>query len=319
MDTHTEAMRPRDRKYATDLITFYHPDAYGLTTEQFRELGVQDPRRLWMRILDQVALAGLSAFEMTFPPADWSSAIRAFGSAAAFKEELDARGLSVFSGFHVPDWSKDATTIVRESRPYIEFLKEAGSEIIVVGPPHRSTLGSEPPSFADLDRMKQVADVLNLLGHFALSQGVRVAVHTEAHTVCYLKRDIELLMLLTDPDYVWLCPDSSHISLGGGQAARVVEPFQARILISHWKDATGPVPRDMEIDANIFRAHEPYMANIGEGVVDWPAWAAVMAKTPHADVILVELDRVPRPVEAMHAAIAFLDPLLDERRDAATF
>lgn len=300
-----------ERRYAVDLITFYEPASWGVTTEaELRRIGLDDARPVWDRILDQLGLAGLDGFEMTFPPADWTSALRAFGSAEGFRAELESRRLTMLSGFYSIDWSQSVEAIVEAAKPYLEFLQGVGCTVLVAGPPFRSTLGSQPPAFADFDSAKHVADTMNRLGHLAMGHGVRVALHTEAQTTFYLPRDIELHMMLTDPDYVWFCPDAAHLTLGGSSAAEIAERFRDRILISHWKDATGAMPRDIPIDDQVFIEHGKYMATTGSGVVDWARWSAVMATTPTSDWVLIELDMVPDPVTEVRRATRFVQDLL---------
>jgi sugar phosphate isomerase/epimerase len=96
-------------RLGVDLITFYHPQFWNVESyENILELADKDPLAVWTRILDSVAEAGVSRIEMTFPPADWHSAIAAYGSAKQFGNELARRGLGLKSGFHLGlDWTTD--------------------------------------------------------------------------------------------------------------------------------------------------------------------------------------------------------------------
>lgn len=93
-------MTPPTRCFATDVITFYHPDFWGLdSADALRDWAFADPQAFWLRVMDASAEAGITGLELTFAPGDIDSALRAFGSAAAFRRELAARGLSVVSAF----------------------------------------------------------------------------------------------------------------------------------------------------------------------------------------------------------------------------
>jgi sugar phosphate isomerase/epimerase len=302
-------------QYGVDLITFYHPTFWGLSSdEEFQALRHSKPERVWSTIFSALAEAGISHIEMTFPPADFTSAIGVFGSAAAFGSELSARGLSLKSGFaglEVPVGS-DPARAADDITPYAEFLATAGADTLVIGPPMRTTIGAKPPIFADLAYASRVADALHHIGARTRELGVKTALHTEAHSIFYTPRDISLMMNLTDPDYVFFCPDTAHITLGGGKPADVVAPWISRVVIAHWKDAIGPMPAEAPIDAGIHTAHREYMCTMGEGIVDWPSWITAMEATGHSDVTLLELDASPDPVTEMITARNFVEALRNE-------
>src|SRR5690606_1270244 len=63
--------------FGVDLITFYHPHFWGgvQTHDEVVEIGRADPAAMWDRILGGLVEAGITDLEMTFPPADWRSAL----------------------------------------------------------------------------------------------------------------------------------------------------------------------------------------------------------------------------------------------------
>lgn len=90
-------MTPR---FATDVVTFYHPDFWGLTSaDAVRDWASANPEDFWDRVMEALTEAGVTGIELTFAPGDIESALRAFGSAPAFRRELAGRGLSVVSAF----------------------------------------------------------------------------------------------------------------------------------------------------------------------------------------------------------------------------
>lgn len=296
-------------EYGVDLITFYHPSFWGVGSyDDIMELRRKDPAAIWIRIFDALAEAGVSAIELTFPPADMSSAIEAFGSVAGFRAELDRRGLHVKSGFHMAfGWAPgaDVPAEVDKAVEYAEFLAAAGGDTLVAGPPMRASRDAVPPRFIDLAYAEAVARVAHAVGDATLRAGVRTALHTEAHSAFCTRRDVDLLLTLTDPEYVFFCPDTAHITLAGGEPVETVTPHRGRVVIAHWKDAIGPMPDGLPIDASIHEQHQKYMCPLGRGVVDWPAWAALYERTAGRGVRLLELDAVADPVTEMKNAKAF--------------
>ncbi|MBW8798085.1 MAG: TIM barrel protein [Streptomyces sp.] len=301
-------MTPR---FATDIITFYHPDFWGLdSADAVRDRALTHPVAFWERVMDALAESGVTGIELTFAPGDIGSALRAFGSPSAFRHELAARGLSVVSAFiagsDAPDWRDDGSlpTIVADAERRAAFLAEAGAGLLVTGLPMRRTFGTRPPFFVDAAYMNRMADVAHAVGEAVARHGVRLALHTESNSTLWYERDIDLFMALTDPQYVWLCPDSCHIALGGGDPVAVARRHAPRIALAHWKDAVGPLDEHLTIDETVYARQQPYMTELGKGVVDWRGWAAAMSRTPGADTVLIELDMAPDPVAALRAGTA---------------
>ncbi|MFF4117471.1 sugar phosphate isomerase/epimerase family protein [Streptomyces sp. NPDC001714] len=301
-------MTPR---FATDIITFYHPDFWGLgSADAVRDRALADPVAFWERVMDAMAESGVTGIELTFAPGDIGSVLRAFGSASAFRRELSDRGLSLVSAFvadsDAPGWRDDGSlpAIVADAERRAAFLAEAGADLLVAGLPMRQTFGARPPFFVDADYMKRMADVAHAVGEAVTRHGVKLALHTESNSTLWYERDIDLFMALTDPQYVWLCPDSCHIALGGGDPVAVARRHAPRIALAHWKDAAGPIDTHLTIDETVYAQQQRYMTELGTGIVDWPGWAEAMSRTPGADTVLIELDEAPDPVAALRTGTA---------------
>ncbi|MEU6200702.1 sugar phosphate isomerase/epimerase [Streptomyces sp. NPDC047061] len=308
-------MTPR---FATDVITFYHPDFWGLDSDDaVRDRALADPVAFWERVMDAMAESGVTGLELTFAPGDIGSVLRAFGSASAFRRELTSRGLSLVSTFiadsDAPSWQDAGSlpAIVADAERRAAFLAEAGADLLVAGLPMRRTFGTRPPLFVDAAYMNRMAGVAHAVGEAVARHGVRLALHTESNSTLWYERDIDLFMALTDPQYVWLCPDSCHIALGGGDPVAVARRHAPRIALAHWKDAVGPIDTHLTIDETVYARQQPYMTELGQGIVDWPGWAAAMSRTPGAGTVLVELDMAPDPVTALRAGTAVARASLD--------
>ncbi|WP_405995754.1 sugar phosphate isomerase/epimerase family protein [Streptomyces sp. NBC_00986] len=307
-------MTPR---FATDVVTFYHPHFWDLpSADAVRAWALVHPEHFWERIMDALDEAGVTGIELTFAPGDIESALRAFGSAQAFRRELVSRGLAVVSAFVAgedsPDWldPDNLPAIVADAERRAAFLVDVGAELLVTGLPMRTTFGTRPPLFVDAPYMTRMADIAHAVGEAVSRQGVRLAVHTESNSTLWYERDIDLFMAFTDPRYVWLCPDSCHIALGGGDPVAVARRHAQRVALAHWKDAVRPIDVELTIDETVFAQQQPYMAELGSGIVDWKGWADVMSRTPGADTVLIELDEAADPVAALLAGRAVASSVL---------
>ena len=307
-------MTPR---FATDVVTFYHPDFWDLpSADAVRAWALVHPEQFWERVMDALDEAGVTGIELTFAPGDIESALRAFGSAQGFRRELVGRGLAVVSAFVAgedsPDWldPDNLPAIVADAERRAAFLVDVGAELLVTGLPMRTTFGTRPPLFVDAPYMTRMADIAHAVGEAVSRQGVRLAVHTESNSTLWYERDIDLFMAFTDPRYVWLCPDSCHIALGGGDPVAVARRHAQRVALAHWKDAVRPIDVELTIDETVFAQQQPYMAELGSGIVDWKGWADVMSRTPGADTVLIELDEAADPVAALLAGRAVASSVL---------
>ena len=289
---------------ATDIITFYHPAFWGLRTfDEVLAQGAAHPEAFWRKVLQALVDAGIEGVELTFGPGSIENATKAFGSAAAFKSVLDGHGLKVVSAFVAdgPRWdgSADAAAIVADAERRAAFLSELGAAFLVAGLPMRKTFGTQPPVFIDARYMERMADIAHAVGEAISAQNIKLVVHTESNSTLWYERDIDLFMSFTDPRYVGLCPDSCHIILGGGDPVRVAQRYDQRIALAHWKDALGPIDRHLVIDATIFDEQQRFMADFGQGIVDWAGWAAAMDRTPGRGIALFELDVATDPIAAL--------------------
>lgn len=316
--TQSDTTAPADTRFGVDLGTFMDPTYWGVGDyDELVRRSKADPLWFWERTLDDVAKAGITAIELTFAPADYRSAVAAYGSTEGFRQALAARGLEVISGyFNTLENTEDPTDpraqhrILDDAEAYAEFLAATGGEHLVVGLPMRKTRGQRPASFVDLASATVIADIANRVGEVTLAHGVQTALHTESHSVLWTARDIDLFMLLTDPMYVALCPDTGHIALAGADPVHIVDRHRERLVIAHWKDAIGAVPPGMTIDSTIFVRQAEYFRRPGAGVVDWFGWSRLLREVSYGGCTLLELDAAANPVDEMTNARQFISNVL---------
>jgi sugar phosphate isomerase/epimerase len=302
----------RNIKFGTDLVTFYAPSFWGGTggldeiTSSMSGSG-WDPLRFWERVLDGSREAGLDGIEITFPPGDWHNALEAYGSAQGFATALQERELELGSGYlgttvlkegrHV-DYADPADhgLILEMTDGYAEFLHTCGAEVMVASLPLRRSRDAEPPLFVDLEVAERIAGLLNHMGATALKRGVKVAIHPESFSMFRNSRDVDLFMMLTDPTYVFLCPDTAQFTVAGSDPVSIVQRHQDRVVITHWKDAVGPAPPDVHIDDTIYARQIQWFAPVGQGVVNWPAWMRLLRDMRYRGWAQFELDATPDPI-----------------------
>ena len=292
-----------------DLITYYHPEFWSVESfDQLQKQVAEDPRPFWDRVFGEVEAVGIGGIEVTFGPGSWQNAAQAYGSADQVAKVAGEHGLRIVSAFfsaferlgHVPS-PEEERVIIEQALETARFLRECGGEILVLGLPMRSSYRDDPRPFG-LEEAGPLADALNRVGQATLKDGVRVALHSEHSSLFCSARDIDLLLLLTDPEYVGFCPDSAHLVLAGGDPVAIVSRHVDRVLITHWKDATGPYSPDLPIDEEIHTRHDPFFCRVGAGVVDWQAWATLFKESEFAGCHILEIDSVQDPAHEISEA-----------------
>lgn len=303
---------------AADLVTFFHPKFWGVEShDSIFDLAQNTPDVFWLKMLDTVAAAGLTGIEPTFSPFNWQHALKTFGSVEAFSGAMAERGLTLASGFfadleHGSDIADPAVRrrVLDLATRYAEVIAACGGDAMVIGLPMRRTRDADEPLFVDLAYAQRLAGVLNELGALTLRHGVRLALHTEAHSVFCTSRDVDLFMLLTDPLYVGFCPDAAHLLGSGADPVTVTTRHIDRLVVAHWKDATGVMPFDIPIDAGIHESHQQYFCRLGAGRVDWPAWARMYRDHKISGWAVLELDAAADPLSEMIASRQFVETTL---------
>ncbi|MGB9112342.1 MAG: sugar phosphate isomerase/epimerase [Acidimicrobiales bacterium] len=301
-------------RFGVDLITFYHPSFWGeKNPEGFEKQALAEPNCFWDRIVESVTTAGIEGVELTFPPGDWATAVKTYGSSSEFAKFLMTSGISVISGFfsgfeYAVDLFSDQTErqVIKDAKRYAEFLAGAGADVIVAGMPMRKLGNPERPAFVDLDYAQKLAALINRVGAATLSEGVRLALHPEVGSVFCARRDIDLFLLLTDAAYVDFCPDTAHIFLGGASPVDVLRDHYERITIAHWKDAVGRWPSGDDVNERRFELEADYFRRVGTGDVDWTGWANGLERAGFEGWAILELDAAPNPIEDMTAAREFV-------------
>lgn len=299
-------------KFATDLVTFYGSSFWGGSggMDTLRNLftsGGWEPERFWERILDSCKAAGLDGIEITFAPGDWQSALLAYGTPQGFAAAVRQRRLEVCSGYlsnRIPGTERyanigdqaDHAQLVEMVSAYAEFLQACGASVMVASLPERKSRDADPPLFVDLKRAELIAGALNQMGAAAMRHGVRLALHPEAFSMLRNSRDADLFMLLTDPTYVFLCPDTAQFTVAGSDPVAIVNRHRERVVLTHWKDAVGPAPADTMIDETIYDRQIQWFAAVGTGVVDWPAWMRLLRDMRYTGWAVFELDAARDPV-----------------------
>lgn len=166
-----------------------------------------------------------------------------------------------------------------------EFLSRFGCQHFKIN------MGRRPPGGSSDDDLKALANSLNELGRQTAELGIKLAPHPHIWGPVERPHEIDRIMELTDPAYVWLLPDTAHITLGGGDPVQIIDRYYERIAGIHWKDTDGmyrgfdgPTPtQEMHAEKILYK-------DLGSGGVDLKAIWDMLQERGSNHWITVDLD-----------------------------
>ena len=177
----------------------------------------------------------------------------------------------------------------------------------------KMNMGSRPPGYDTNDeQIKRCADAMNRIGKETIKFGIKLAPHPHVNSLVQNQQEVDLLMKETDPSYVWLTADLSHLVLGGLVPMEVLTTYWSRIVAIHYKGAPTrlkgsrvvAVPRTGE-DAGghgWFRS----MSGPDSGGVDFPAVQKYLIEKNYSGWVTLDYDASMIPkgstMEALLAA-----------------
>lgn len=194
----------------------------------------------------------------------------------SFRDLLAEKKLSVTGNYFGRKFYDPAQkdTIISDFKQTMENLSFYNSKTVVIGPPGRAQ--------GDINEMiKGTAPVLNELGKIAKDAGLQICLHPHVNTIVETPDEIDLIMELTDPDYVLMAPDTGHIQLGGGNVVDIVRKYKNRLGYFHLKDTTGVFKRP---------SFGPNLRELGKGEVDFPGVMEVLKEVNYQGWLNVEQD-----------------------------
>ena len=168
-----------------------------------------------------------------------------------------------------------------------KLASEFGASRLVVGGGAKRARGEQPDDMAKLGRaLDQVVEI-------AASFGLDCTYHPHLGTIVEGPDALERLMGLST---IKFCPDTAHLTAGGGNPVELIEKYAARLAHVHLKDykyATGD------------------FLPLGQGDIDFPGVIAAVRSAGYDSWLMVELDSYDgNPTDAAVISKRYLDDIL---------
>ena len=219
---------------------------------------------------------------------------------AALAAVLGRHDLALVSGWYGAELRRRSVEEeIAAMRPHFELLKALGCRVMVFAETSGTVQGKRDVPVAERPLMSEAEwpvflERLGRLGAWMAEQGVAIAFHHHMGTVIEKAHEIDRLLEGT-PASVGLLLDTGHLYFAGEDPARVAERWAGRINHVHAKD----VRPDMLARAR--RGRWSFLDAVvggvfsvpGDGVVDFPAALAPVAKAGYAGWLIVEAEQDP--------------------------
>jgi inosose dehydratase len=230
----------RERKIAGAPISWGVCEVPGWGTQMSPERVLADAQRLGLRAIE--------AGPPGFLPSDGHQAARV----------LDAHGLHCIGGFvtavlHDRGRRDDELASVERQAAW---LHDAGAEMLVLAAATGRD-GYEGRTELTDDEWASLFETLPLIEALATPKRLTVVVHPHVGTVIERPADIERLLARS---HAWLCLDTGHAFVGGGDPAAIARAAGRRVRHVHLKDA------DATLSASVRDGRLSYAAAVQQGL-----------------------------------------------------
>ncbi len=219
---------------------------------------------------------------------------------AALAEVLGRHGLALVSGWYGAELRhRSVEDEIAAMRPHFDLLRAMGCRVMVFAETSGTVQGRRDVPVAERPLMSEAEwpvflERLGRLGTWMAGQGVAIAFHHHMGTVIEKAHEIDRLLEGT-PASVGLLLDTGHLHFAGEDPARVAARWAGRVNHVHAKD----VRPDMLARAR--RERWSFLDAVvggvftvpGDGVVDFPAALAPVAKAGYAGWLIVEAEQDP--------------------------
>jgi inosose dehydratase len=151
-------------------------------------------------------------------------------------------------------------------------------------------MGARPAGGPSDEQLKRLADTLNRLGAETIKMGVRLSPHPHIWGPLEREKEMRRVMDLTDPKYVWLCADTGHLTLGGGDAVQIISDYFPRLSEIHLKDTYAKYRGNTQTPTQAQHAIASVYHNLGGGGVDFQGVFKVLRDRRFKGWVIFDVD-----------------------------
>ena len=163
-----------------------------------------------------------------------------------------------------------------------------------------------PENATPTEELKRLAHLLSELGRVALTEGVRLCFHNHAGSTVETRDEIDRLFAHADRSVLFQGADLGHLAWAGEDIVRFTKDYADSIKTLHIKDINPEVRAEgiaQKWDYMTFN-RKGIFAELGEGMVDFPALFGVLKSVGFEGWIVVETDVTTKATPLASATIS---------------
>ena len=151
-------------------------------------------------------------------------------------------------------------------------------------------MGARPAGGPSEEQLKRLADTLNRLGEQTIAMGVKLSPHPHIWGPIEREKEMRFVMDHTDPKAVWLCADTGHLTLGGGDAVQIISDYFPRLSEIHLKDTYAKYRGNTETPTQEQHKVASVYHNLGGGGVDFQGVFKVLRDKHFKGWVIFDVD-----------------------------
>lgn len=277
------------------------------TEDDMPEMGAGNS---FLQTISEIALSGYTGTEIgcQFPR-----------DPAILNKEFGRRGLSAVTAWistylnEMPMWQS-----IRIFTDHMLFLKSIGAPVINVSDQsfsiqHQWNTPLANKKVLNDEEWQVLADGLNTLGKIAYENGMKVVFHHHMTTTVQTTEEIDRLMEMTDPKYVYLVYDTGHLTFSGEDPIAVLKKHGKRVGHVHLKNVRKPAMEKCHAESKSFLRSIPEgvftVPGDPEGCVDFDEVLKILGEFDYEGWLVVEAEQDPdkaNPLDYANMARAYL-------------
>ncbi|KRE36482.1 sugar phosphate isomerase/epimerase family protein [Paenibacillus sp. Soil724D2] len=203
----------------------------------------------------------------------------------ALFEQHDLVLSALYGGGRFSDPMQFNETVAYNTR-VAKFAALNGSDRIVLGPRGPRTAGG-----TTLEELKIAARAMNESAKRCYDLGVKACVHPHLHTELQNENELDAIMEMTDPNFVFFCPDTAHLTKAGMDPVTVMRRYKDRIAYMHIKDVTPDDPDRSKFPVLTGDEALPIFCELGLGTIDFPAVVRLLEEIHYDGWMTIEIDQ----------------------------
>ena len=181
-------------------------------------------------------------------------------------------------------FTNDAQDDYEKAVRCIDFMKKTGARYMNI----QCVMWKDAPLERPFNRdaVLDYAKRCNQIGEMCTKNDIKLCMHPHACTNIYTEEEIDLFLENTDPNFVYLCLDTAHVTLAGMDVIKEIEKVGKRIGYMHLKDLDPDVTVNPEWPLKRF-------CPLGYGIVDFKGVVKALKKINYDGILCVEVDYQP--------------------------